>query len=340
MFHIARVRLTLWYTAIISVVMIMMSAIIYENTISAIQRNYVAIEERINNMQDTGLNNGPVRRALVQNPQLLKEQYEAVRDIILLRIILVNSGVIVCVAILSYIFAGRTLEPIEASHAAQKRFVSDASHELRTPLTSLMLSIEVALRSKKLSLARARDILKSNYEDLHNLHNLIEQLLALASTSKNIKKEFVKIAVKDSLSKAIKHTKPLAKEKNITIEKAMTESFTKGNETMLYDTFVILLDNAIKYTPEKGTIRTTMTQSRTKVRVAIQDTGIGIPKDDIPHIFDRFYRVDTARTSGQKQGFGIGLSLAQKIVNLHDGSIAVESKQGHGSTFTVTLPRC
>lgn len=118
MFKIARIRLTFWYTLIISVIVIILSAVIYGNTVNAIHRNYIAIEERIGRM--TQNTNAVSKRAILNQPELLSEQFEAVKQAILIRILIINGGIIFCVAILSYLIAGLTLRPIERSHARQK----------------------------------------------------------------------------------------------------------------------------------------------------------------------------------------------------------------------------
>jgi signal transduction histidine kinase len=131
----------------------------------------------------------------------------------------------------------------------------------------------------------------------------------------------------------------MAKKKNITITKTSEKQQFKGNPDALVDLLVIMLDNAIKYSSEKGTVAITAQKTKYHVTLEIHDVGIGIKPREIPHIFDRFYRADTARsTSGNKNGYGLGLSIAKKIVDTHHGSITVKSTQVKGTTFIIKLP--
>jgi len=130
----------------------------------------------------------------------------------------------------------------------------------------------------------------------------------------------------------------LAKKKQITLTTHKTDCVATADETSITKLLTILLDNAIKYTPEKGRVTLTSEHSDKALQLTVSDTGVGIARQEQPHIFDRFYRADLARTKDKSSGFGLGLAIAKRIVQLHKGKISVESKLGHGSTFTVTLP--
>src|SRR5258706_260732 len=131
----------------------------------------------------------------------------------------------------------------------------------------------------------------------------------------------------------------LARKKNINISTNISEThYIMGDEKNLVELFVILLDNAIKYSPQKKNVSIASKRIDGKVVIAVEDAGIGIKREDIPHIFDRFYRVDESRTKQKTPGYGLGLSIAKRIVDMHKGTISVESEVGHGTVFTVTFP--
>ncbi|MBU1130382.1 HAMP domain-containing histidine kinase, partial [Patescibacteria group bacterium] len=269
---------------------------------------------------------------------LLDQDLKNAQKNFLFLLIYTNGVILIFSATAGYFLAGKTLKPIENAMNDQKRFIADASHELRTPLTALKTSMEVDLRSKKLS-KQTKKILKSNLSDVNNLNSLTNNLLRLArqnGNGNNIKLKTVKII--NIINKALKSINPLAQQKNIKINiNAEPKNQTvKGNSDLLTELLIILLDNATKYTPKDGSIFITTTTTKKHLILKIKDTGIGIARQHLPHIFDRFYRVDISRS--KESGFGLGLSLAKKIITQHKGSINVKSEINHGSTFTLHLP--
>lgn len=138
---------------------------------------------------------------------------------------------------------------------------------------------------------------------------------------------------------AVKKVLPLAKKKHIEIQSQQPEQYSlKGDKQSLKQLFVILLDNAIKYSSSKTTVTITTKKSDHSVSIDIADQGIGIEKKDISRIFDRFYRIDNSRTRQEVSGYGLGLSIAKKIVDEHKGTLSVKSEKGKGTTFTIQLP--
>jgi signal transduction histidine kinase len=222
----------------------------------------------------------------------------------------------------------------------QNRFITDASHELNTPLTALKTSLEVNLRNKQLNLEEAKEVLQSNLEDVNSLQSLSEELMGVVMYQKqngNFKME--KIALPVVIKSAVEKVKSLAEKKKIIIKVDIAKAFVIGDEKSLRELFVILLDNAIKYSANKTLISLTAKKEDSLIEVTVEDTGAGIKKEDLPHIFDRFYRADRSRTKQRVGGYGLGLSIAKRIVTLHNGSIRVESEIGKGSAFIVTLPK-
>lgn len=239
--------------------------------------------------------------------------------------------------LLSYLLAERTLRPIEDNMEAQAQFVSDASHELRTPLAALMAANEVALRSKKLTLAEAKAVLQGNIADVTRLQQLTASLLDLL---RDRPETYVKeqVNIQSVVADAMSSVAAQAIAKYIAVDDQTGRTVVYGNHQALVQVLTILLDNAIKYSPEHSTVRVTSETSNKRVVVAVIDQGIGIDAESLPHVFTRFYRADKARARQDADGYGLGLAIAQNIVKAHQGKLEVSSKPGEGSTFSVSLP--
>lgn len=239
--------------------------------------------------------------------------------------------------LLSYLLAERTLRPIEDNMEAQAQFVSDASHELRTPLAALMAANEVALRSKKLTLAEAKAVLQGNIADVTRLQQLTASLLDLL---RDRPETYVKeqVNIQSVVADAMSSVAAQAIAKYIAVDDQTGRTVVYGNHQALVQVLTILLDNAIKYSPEHSTVRVTSETSNKRVVVAVIDQGIGIDAESLPHVFTRFYRADKARARQDADGYGLGLAIAKNIVKAHQGKLEVSSKPGEGSTFSVSLP--
>ena len=227
---------------------------------------------------------------------------------------------------------------LHASFAQVRQFSADASHELRTPLTVIRGEIELALRSKK-SPDEYRRVLESTLEEILRLTSIINNLLTLAKAEQGLTTaDFSEVDLKSLVEELYEDSTVLAEGKNITVTLKTNAPITiVGDRTRLRQLFLNLIDNAIKYTPEGGTVTLAMEQQNGSVFFRVEDTGIGIPPEDIGKIFDRFYRVDKAR-SRELGGTGLGLSIAKWIAELHRGTITVSSEPQKGSVFTVQLP--
>ncbi|KKQ50509.1 MAG: Two-component system, sensor protein, histidineprotein kinase [Candidatus Woesebacteria bacterium GW2011_GWB1_38_5] len=253
-------------------------------------------------------------------------------------LIYTNAVILIFSSAAGYFLAGMTLRPIEEAMDEQKRFVADASHELKTPLTSLQTSIEVALRDKEITLKEALFTLSDSLSDIKNMTNLTSDLLSLTKYQQNGREFFGKVNLQDVIQSSIKKVSPLAKKKKIGIKIISKDSEIRGNKEGLEKLITILLDNAVKYTPEKGGIEVNSRKTGKYVTISVSDTGCGITKKDMPMIFERFYRSDISRSKIDASGFGLGLSIAKSIADIHKGTITVESQLGKGSTFIVKLP--
>lgn len=256
----------------------------------------------------------------------------------LLKILLAINGIsLLVIPVISWYLAKRSLTPIQAAHEKQKQFVSDASHELRTPLSIMSGEIEVALQKAR----KAREyqtVLKSNKEELGRLTSLVENLLFLAKEDRNNKITLTDtIDLTDLLSTLVIQLKPVYTKKHLAVylKPAKENIVIQGNTQLLHQLFFNLLDNAIKYT-RKGEIIVKLNQEKNLAKVEVHDTGVGISEQHQKLLFDRFYRVDNARS--ETKGYGLGLAIAQAIANRHHGTITVNSTLHKGSTFLVLLP--
>lgn len=254
------------------------------------------------------------------------------------QLIIINIAILVGAGFLSYYLAARTLRPIEEAHEAQSRFTGDASHELRTPIAAMRSEIEVALMDPKLKLSEAKKLLRSNLEELDKLTALSEGLLKL-SRNEHGSLELKPTSVDKTIKEAIDRISSKADSKHINIDyKTPVNMNVLADADSLTELLVIILDNAIKYSPENSSIEVAAGLQRKRALISVTDHGVGILETDAQHIFDRFYRADSARSKTQAGGYGIGLSIAKQIADAHNGNINVTSTPGEGSTFTVNLP--
>ncbi|MBI3443072.1 HAMP domain-containing histidine kinase [Candidatus Woesebacteria bacterium] len=323
MFHSARLRLTAWYLLIIMLISLSFSLVIYKVLASEVERFARIQRFRIERRLRDG----------VVDPELFAETKRRIALIL----IAVNGGILFVSGGLGYILAGRTLQPIQDMLDEQNRFITDASHELRTPLTSLKSSLEVNLRDKHLTLKNAKTLIAESIGEVDKLQSLSDSLLELAYYQKaNADAGFEKLSLAEIVKKAIARVEPLLKKNHILIHNQIHEVALEANPYGLCDLLVILLDNAIKYSGRGKTITIASKQADGFVELSVQDQGIGIAEKDLTHIFDRFFRADSVRSGSR--GYGLGLSIAKKIADIHHASITVKSQLNKGSIFTVHLP--
>jgi signal transduction histidine kinase len=305
MFNKARLKLTLYYLAIIMTISGFFSLFIYKSTTFELTRIQMRQGLRRPNQTD-----------LLIDTDIIDET----KGRIIVSLLTLNGLILLGSGVGGYFLAGKTLEPISKMINEQKDFISNASHELRTPLTSLKTEIEVGLRNKNINLAEAKDLLKSNLDDVNEMNKLSDYLLKLNKFQDD--KTNLKLVTID-LSEIVR--KSIGKKK---IKTNLEKTNINGDEDSLIELVTILVDNAIKYGNKKDV---SVIVKRPGV-LLVKDKGIGISKEDIPHIFDRFYRGNKSR---EKDGYGLGLSIANQIIKNHNAKIRVESELGKGSTFKV-----
>ncbi len=232
------------------------------------------------------------------------------------------------------------LSRLENSFNQVRQFTTDASHELRTPITIMKAGIEVAL-SRERDIYNYQQVLANTLDDLGRLSKIIENLFILAKADTGrCEMRMERMNLCPVITDVAEQLRLITEPKNISVStEKMEDAFIRGDELLIRMMLLNLVDNAVKYTPQNGAISLSIGKGNGNVMIAIKDNGIGISREDIPHIFDRFYRASKVRTSNYNGG-GLGLSICQWIVRSHRGTITVESELNKGSVFTVTLPIC
>jgi heavy metal sensor kinase len=227
---------------------------------------------------------------------------------------------------------------LDRSFKQIRQFSADASHELKTPLTILKGEIEVGLRKRR-RLEEYRKILNSNLEEVNHMTQIVQDLLFLSKADMGeVHLQTHRTNLTQLVSEICAQAKTIALSKGITIHTSNDSDVAViGDRLRLRQLLLNLADNAIKYTSEGGEMMISLERDDGRVRLRVTDNGMGIAPEDQPHIFDRFFRVDKAR-SREAGGSGLGLSICKWIVEAHGGEISVESELGKGSVFTVTLP--
>ncbi|MCA9867183.1 MAG: HAMP domain-containing protein [Anaerolineales bacterium] len=227
----------------------------------------------------------------------------------------------------------QTLERLDRLFRSQQRFLADVSHELRTPLTSVRGNLDLMKRFGHYD-EESMDVIQ---DEMERMSRLLGDLLLLArADTGGLPLQIGPVELDNVLFEVYRQVRRI--EKPVSVElTAVDQATILGDEDRLKQLLLNMVDNGIKYTLPGGTVRLSLTKEGGWANLIISDTGIGIPPEDLPHIFDRFYRVDKARSRAQG-GSGLGLAIAKWIVQAHGGAIQVDSTVGQGTTFRITLP--
>jgi signal transduction histidine kinase len=328
-------KLTLWYLGIILLLSILFSMALYRESSAQLEETATRQSEAIKHLPLPGIFE-PRRTEFLQG---LSDQLDADHGRLLLRLGVLNLATVLLGGGAAYALARRTLRPIQDSLEAQGRFTADASHELRTPLTAMRTEIEVALRQKDLDAPDAKNLLASNLEEIAKLEALSAGLLRLARFERGLDPAAItKVPVREIFEDAVGRYKAKIAERKIKLEVTAGAETIAGDQASLIELVAVLLDNAIKYSPAGATVTLLSEPSGHTAKLSVADSGAGIKAADIPHIFDRFYRADRSRTKEHVNGYGLGLSIAKRIVDVHHGTITVESVVEKGTTFRIKLP--
>jgi len=327
MFASATIKLTAWYLVILMFISIFFSVIIYQISSSEVRTRLHFVEEEFTLPLPGSANS--------TYSEFQRRQLQEASLSLFIALFYSNLAILILGGVGSYFLARRTLAPIEEFQEAQARFISDASHELRTPLAIMKSELEVAERDPSLSKDEMRELLQSNLEEVDRLAILSDTLLKLSRRDFE-KLDFSLVDIRNIIEKIIAGHKNIPKQRFKIV--APKKAIVRANPPSVRELFVILIDNALRYSPDDSTISIKLHLEADSVRVTISNKGMGIAPEDLPYIFERFYRGEKSRTSSSG-GYGLGLSLAKNIVELHGGKISIKSTQGKNTSVAVSLKK-
>ena len=257
-------------------------------------------------------------------------------DNLQLKIFLIDLGTFIVAAWGSYWLAGVTLRPIKRALEAQEAFSADASHELRTPLAVMKTDIEVLLRGKTPLAPEVTNVLKSNLEEITLLSTMTGELLELA---RGKRAAYESVVIAELVGEEIKKLQNLATQKSITLTLlAETAADIVVERQAIARVIKNVIANALEYTLPQGLVSVSVEEAAHTIIISIVDNGIGISTENLTHVFERFYKADTARVS-TIGGSGLGLAISKDLVEHYGGSIAITSELKKGTTVTITFPK-
>lgn len=259
--------------------------------------------------------------------------YSTLRNTILVCLGLFLASMAV-IFLISLALSGIAVNPVKDAWNKQKQFVADASHELKTPLTVILANNNIMMSHKNSKVEDEIKWLQSTEDEAQHMKKLIDQMLFLAkSDAESSKTELTKVNVSEIIEAASLNFEPIAFEKGILLDcEIEPDIIADSNATMLNQLSHILIDNAVKYSASSGIVKIKLLSRNDKLIFSVNNYGNVISKEELAHIFDRFYRAEKSRTT---KGYGLGLSIAQNITNCIGGKISVESSEDKGTTFSV-----
>jgi signal transduction histidine kinase len=276
---------------------------------------------------------GDGRMALIQVARSTEPEHEALSKL-LAGLLIGGAGGLALAGVGGWWLAGKSLQPVQTAFNRQHAFVSDASHELRTPLAVIRANAEF-LHAEQPDNPEVREIIG----ETDRLSSLVDALLSVARDDDSARADHVAVDLSEVVSGTVAAMTPLAEEHGLALTHAEPSTLTVlGDRNQLRQVLVILLDNAVRYTPEGGRIHVQARPDGRDALLTVHDTGVGIPAEALERVFERFYRGDEARNR-QSGGVGLGLAIARELVTRHEGRISVTSTEGAGSTFEIRLPR-
>lgn len=315
-FFLARIKLTVFYSLILAVMMTALSITVYRSALVNITLD----------LHNEFLNPDIARSALLKFNQDLEA------DIVIIDIIFVAL-----MTTLSYVFAGEALRPLREAMEEQKRLTADVAHELRTPLSIMRADLEIAQDSDSMDKKEVNRLVQSNLEEVAQLSGLAGSLLVLMKEDAGVG-SFEPVDFRALMKKEASGLEVLAAKKEI---KTKTEEndpvFVMGNSESLGIMIRNVIKNAIQYTPSGGKVNVSVRKEGNKAVLRVEDTGIGISDKNLPHVMDRFYKADKSRTQIE-EGAGLGLSIVDRIVRNHNGQIKINSVLEKGTEVVISLP--
>ena len=319
-FQLTRLRLTGIYALILFVILVLSGITTHSIFGSRLDRRFKA---------------RPIPPAIIT--QINIESRDQIQEELITSLVIVNGFFFITAVGLSYFLAGVTLKPIQQSYNRQQQFIGDASHELRTPLAILQTDLENELQEQRAH----KETIKSHLEEVSRMSSIVNDLLMLSrlDTNTNHANHVERINLSETIENATNRLKKYAQKNHINLKLSLTNNIhISANKEHILQALTNIIKNSIEYNKKNGNVTITQTQNSTNTTITIEDTGIGIPKEDLPKIFDRFYRVDKSR-SRTAGGNGLGLSIVKSIIHSYRGSIAITSTPEKGTTTTITFPK-
>lgn len=316
----ARFKLSAYYACGMFVVVLIFSLVVYNLFAKNISDNFES---------DGSINS---ENSIVES-QAISKAKDALQNIL----VFVDGLTILLTVVGGYYLAGRTLDPIRKVYAKQKKFVADSAHELRTPLAVMKTGAETVLMGNSTKEDFVK-LTKESLEEINFMSFMVNDLLFLAQSESFKKKEFNKLDLGKIAQTQIDLMKIYAGQKNIALRSDFSgEFFINGNKAELKRLLANLIKNAIDYNKSDGTVEVSMEENKNKLVLKIIDTGVGISKENIARVFDRFYKIDQAR-SQSSGGSGLGLAIVKEIVSEHNGKIEIQSQIKQGTQISISFP--
>jgi signal transduction histidine kinase len=271
--------------------------------------------------------------------QSLEPEQAALHSLLLVLVTLGGLGLLASLAA-AWFLSGRALIPIQRAFQQQQEFIADVSHELRTPLTVLRSATDLLNQHRDEPLENNGELFDDVRAEIARMERLAQDLLILArSDAGGLELMTAPVALSAIATEVVRRTTPLAQSQGVelTLDSDRQDSTVEADPDRIQQVMLILIDNAIKHTPSGGRVSVRVRRRGQHTEFEVSDTGHGIPPEDLPRIFDRFYRADKARARAQG-GTGLGLSIAKMLVDAHDGQLTITSTLGVGTQATVSLP--
>lgn len=327
MFKSAIVKLTFWYVLLAVVLSLAFSVVVYHLSTEELDE---ALNQQYRSLVTTDDHDGdniPLPSITIQ-----RHSKHLLGELVWFNVIVISGS-----CFIGYFLARRTLKPIEQAHKAQVRFTAEASHELRTPLAAMRADTEVALMEKGLT-SKTKHTLQGNLKDIGRLEQLTTNLLDISQYQNGSVPKFVVLDLDDLTHQAMKQLIHKAEQKRITFQSVIQPVQVMGEQRTLEQLIIIILDNAVKYSHENGIVSVSLKTNSTSAILTIKDKGVGVPANDLPHIFEHFYRSQNTTKANHASGYGLGLPLAQEIIKAHGGRIEIKSRENRGTTVIISLP--
>lgn len=257
---------------------------------------------------------------------------------LLFTLLLVGFGAFAVLFVVSVLLANWALRPVKRAWEQQQRFIADASHELKTPITVMLANLGIILAHPENTITQQTKWIENTKTEATHMKKLVENLLFLAKAdAMQAPGEYTRLSLSDTVWNCVLPFEPVAFEQGVGINSNIDPNiFMMGDQRQIQQLIVILLDNACKYAGKRGSVTIEVKHTQDKIQISVQNTGIPIEPEHLPHVFERFYRTDEARVRS-KGGYGLGLSIAKEIVEAHHGRITAASDAEKGTVFTITF---